>query len=102
MVTVIQSVCPFTETKFGKHLRCLDVGSAVFSGKCGAFGIKPFFPVQKGHHVTTVCGLEDRHFIESPSTKPVVCLKPLKSTRQYGFPPQQFNERSGSGKSDGW
>ena len=26
------------------------------------------FPVQKGRHGTTVCGLEDGHFIESLST----------------------------------
>ena len=57
--------------------------------------------MRKGHHGTTVCGLEDGHFIESLSTKPIVCLNPLKSTRQYGFPPQQLNERSGSGKSNG-
>ena len=82
--------------KFGKHLRCLDVGSVVFSGKCGAFSKSLLFPVQ-----TTVHGLEDGHFIESLSTKPIVSLNPLKSTRQYGFPPQQLNERSGSDKSNG-
>ena len=48
MVPVIQSVCPFTEMKFGKHLRCLDVGSVVFSGKCGAFGISLLFSCAKG------------------------------------------------------
>ena len=33
MVTVTQSMCPSTEIEFGKALRCLDVGSVVFSGK---------------------------------------------------------------------
>ena len=102
MVTVIQSVCPSTEIKFGKHFRCFEVGSVILSGKCGAFGIKTFcFPVQKGHNGTTVCGLEDRHFIESLSTYQLH-LNPLRSTRQYGFPPQQFNDGSGSGMSNGW
>ena len=36
---MIQSVCPSTEIKFGNHLRCFEVGSVVFSGKCSAFGI---------------------------------------------------------------
>ena len=58
--------------------------------------------MQKGHHGTTVCGLEDGQYIESFSTKPIVLLNPLKITRQYGFPPQQLNERLGSGKSNGW
>ena len=39
------------------------------------------FPVQKGHHGTTVCGLEDGHFIEPLSTKPIVLLNLLKSIR---------------------
>ena len=64
-VTVIQSVCPSTAIKFGKHLRCFEVGRVVFSGKCSACGISLCFPVQKGQHGTTVCGLEDGHFIES-------------------------------------
>ena len=50
--------------------------------------------MQKGQHGTTVCGLEDGHFIESLSTFQLL-LNPLKSSRQYGFPPQQFNEGSG-------
>ena len=71
-------------------------------GSGSAVGISFFFPVQKDHHDTTMCGLEDRHFIDLLSTKPVVLLNLLKSTRQYGFPPQQLNERSGPGKSNGW
>ena len=59
------------------------------------------FPVQKGPHGTTVCGLEDGHFIESLSTYQLL-LNLLKSTRQYGFPPQQFNDGSGSGMSNRW
>ena len=54
--------------KFGKHLRCLDVGSVVFSGKCSAFHISLLFSCAKGCHGTTVCGLEDGHFNESLST----------------------------------
>ena len=57
--------------------------------------------MQKGSNGTTVCGLEDRHFIESLSTYQLH-LNPLRSTRQYGFPPQQFNDGSGSGMSNGW
>ena len=57
------------------------MGSVVLSGKCGAFSISLCFPVQKGHHGTTVCGLEDGHFIELLSTKPIVCLNLLKSSR---------------------
>ena len=57
--------------------------------------------MQKGQHGTTVSGLEDRHFIESLSTFQLL-LNPLKSTRQYGFPPQQFNDGSGSGMSNRW
>ena len=53
-------------------LRCLDVGSVVFTGKCSAFDISLLFSLQQGHHGTTVCGLEDEHFIESLSTKPIV------------------------------
>ena len=45
------------------------------------FDISFWIPVQKGHHGTTVCGLEDGCFIESLSTKPIVSLNPLKSTR---------------------
>ena len=30
MVTVIQSVCPSTEIKFGKHLRCFEVGTVAY------------------------------------------------------------------------
>ena len=59
------------------------------------------FPVQKGHHGTTVCGLEDGCFIASLSTYQLL-LNLLKSTRQYGFPPQQFNDGSGSGMSNRW
>ena len=66
------------------------------------FGISFLIPVQKSCHGNTVCGLEDGHLNESLSTKPVVSLNLLKSTRQYGFPSQELNERSGSGKSNGW
>ena len=59
------------------------------------------FPVQKGHNGTTVCGLEDGHFIESLSTYQLF-LNLLRSTRQYGFLPQQFNDGSGSGMSNRW
>ena len=45
------------------------------------FGINILIPVQKGHHGTTVCGLEDWCFIESLYTKPVISLSLLKSTR---------------------
>ena len=62
---MIPSVCPSTEIKFGKHLKCFEVCSIVFSGKCGAFHISPLLSCAKGHNGTTVCGLEDRHFIES-------------------------------------
>ena len=48
MVTVIQSVCPSTEMKFGKHLRCFDAGSVVFNGMCGAFGMSLLFSCAKG------------------------------------------------------
>ena len=48
MVTVIQSVCPSTEIKFRKHLRCFEVGRVVFSGKCGAYGINLLFSCAKG------------------------------------------------------
>ena len=48
MVTVIQSVCPSTEIKFGKHLRCFEVGSVVFSGKCSAYGISLLLSCAKG------------------------------------------------------
>ena len=34
--------------KFGKYLRCLDVGSVVFIGKCSAFGIRLLFSCAKG------------------------------------------------------
>ena len=51
------------------------VGSGIPVGICF------LIPVQKGHHGTTVCGLEDGHFTESLSTKPVVLLNLLKSTR---------------------
>ena len=91
MVTVIQSVCPSTEIKFGKHLRCFEVGSVVFSGKCGAFGIS----------LLLSCAKEDGHFIKSLSTFQLL-LNPLRSTRQYGFPPQQFDDGSGSGMSNRW
>ena len=47
-VPVIHSMWPFTEMKFGKHLRCLDVGSVVFSGKCGAFSISLLLSCAKG------------------------------------------------------
>ena len=50
-------------------------------GSGSAVGISFLIPLQKGHHGTTVCGLEDGHFIESLSTKPFVLLNPLKSTR---------------------
>ena len=59
------------------------------------------FPVQRGCNGTTVCGLEDGHFIESLSTYQLL-LNPLRSIRQYGFPTQQFNDGSGSGMSNGW
>ena len=63
-------------------LRCSDVGSVVFSGKLQCNLAKVFLiPVEKSHHGTTVCCLEDRHLIESLSTKPVVSLNPLKTTR---------------------
>ena len=45
---MIQSVCPSTEIKFGKHLRCFEVGSVVFSGKCSAFGISLLLSCAKG------------------------------------------------------
>ena len=102
MVTVTQSACPSTEKNFGKHLRCLDVGSVVFSGKCGEFHISLLFSCAKKPSWYHVCCLEDGHLIHSLSTKPIVWLNPLKSTRQYGFPSQQFNERSASGKSNRW
>ena len=47
----------------------------------GAVDISFMIPVQKGHHGTTVCGLEYGCFIESLSTKPFVLLNLLKSTR---------------------
>ena len=47
MVTVTQSVCPSTEMKFGKHLRCLDAGSVVLNGKCSAFDISLLFPCKR-------------------------------------------------------
>ena len=47
-VTVIQSVCPSTEIKSGKHLRCFEVGRVVFSGKCGAYGISLLLSCAKG------------------------------------------------------
>ena len=59
------------------------------------------FPVEKACHGTTACGLEDGCFIESLSTYQLL-LNPLKSTRQYGFPPQQFSDGSGSGMSNRW
>ena len=58
-------------------------------------------PVQKGHNGATVCGLEDRHFIELLSIYQLL-INLLRSTRQYGFPPQQFNDGSGSGMSNRW
>ena len=63
---------------------------------------EPFvFSMQKGCHGTIVGSLEDGHFIESLSTYQLF-LNPLKSTRQYGFPPQQFNDGSGSGMTNRW
>ena len=50
-------------------------------GSGGVVGISFCFPVQKGCHGTTVCGLEDGCFIESLSTKPIILLNSLKSTR---------------------
>ena len=47
-------------------------------GSGSAVGISFLIPVQKGHHGTTVCGLEDGHFIESLSTKPVVLIEPTE------------------------
>ena len=55
--------------------------------------------MEKGHHGITVCGLEDGYFIESLSIYQLL-LKTLKSTGQYGFPPQQFNDGPGSGMSN--
>ena len=43
------------------------------------FGTSFLIVVQKGHHDTTVCGLQDGHLTELLSTIPVVTLNLLKS-----------------------
>ena len=101
MVTVIQSVCPSTEIKFGKHLRCFEVGRVVFSGKCGACGISLLFSCAKGpawYHCLWFGG-QALHWVMSTFQ---LLLNPLRSTRQYGFPPQQFNDWPRSGMSNRW
>ena len=101
MVTVIQSVCPSTEIKFGKHLRCFEVGSVVFSGKCGAYGISLLFSCAKGpawYHCLWFGG-RALHWVMSTFQ---LLLNLLRGTRQYGFPPQQLNDGSGSGMSNRW
>ena len=48
MVTVIQSVCPSMEIKFGKHLRCLGQVVLYLVESVGAFGMSLLFSCAKG------------------------------------------------------
>ena len=64
--------------KFGKHLRCLDVGSVVFSGKCSVFGISLLFSCTKGPSLYHCVWFGRWHFIESLSTKTNCIIEPAE------------------------